>query len=220
MHYRKLTSLLAIACIATIAKADDFGDSWLTINTPNIELSDSVSTKSHLEFRFPDSDTFGYYRFSQKVYTKLGDKWKLGTHPVFENSKSGDNWKHTYRLDLELNPGKFKLSENGPTISMRNRWELRWKEGKGSEIFHRIRQSTKASWKVDLGPFSSYTVGNEVFFEEDKGKISMNRFYPVMLGTKIADKVKATYYLLYQSKRAGTSSDWSGAYILGASLSF
>lgn len=216
-----LTTILTLGALALapLSSADDFSALWLTGNSATIEINDSLSTKSHLEIRLPDVERIGYVRFSQKFYTALGNGWKLGTHPVFENSRKGDDWASTYRFDLELNPKKFQLGSDGPTVSMRNRWELRWKEGKGSEIFHRIRQQTKMSWKLDDSYFSSYSLGNELFFEEDKGKISMNRFYPVMLGTKHGDKVKASYYLLYQSKRVGTTSDWAGAYYLGASFS-
>lgn len=200
-------------------QADEGPDFWLTLNSSTFEIQENTRSKTHAELRFPEFNDFTYFRISQKFTTNLTPKWSLGTHPVFETSKKGNDWNNTYRLDLELNPAKFKLGEDGPTISMRNRWELRWKEGKGSTIFHRLRQSTKATWKIDAGPFTSYTIANEAFWEEDKGKVSMNRFYPIMLGSKL-DGRKTNYYLLYQSKRLGTSSDWSGRFILGASLSF
>jgi len=214
-----LTLLASLALAASSALADNGTDLWLTVNSPTQEIFQNTKTKTHAEFRFPDFEEFSYVRISQKFTTKLNDKWSLGTHPVFESSRKGGDWNNTYRFDLELNPAKFTLGENGPTISMRNRWELRWKEGKGSEIFHRVRHQSKATWKIDIGPFSSYSIGDEAFFEEDKGKLTMNRFYPVILGSKIGGR-KISYYLLYQSKRQGTSSDWNGNYILGTSLSF
>lgn len=211
-------TLLSLVAVGS-AQAEEIEEFWLTATTSSIELSDSLSTASSTELRSPGSGTISYVRFTQKFQTKLSNGWELGTNPVLENSKNGNQWNHTVRLDLELNPAKFNLGENGPSISMRNRWELRWKEGQGSEIFHRIRQQTKATWKIGKGPLTSYSVANEIFFEEDKGKITTNRFYPLMLGTKPSDKLKATYFLLYQSKRTGTTSDWSGGYYLGASLS-
>ncbi|MBC2608190.1 DUF2490 domain-containing protein [Pelagicoccus albus] len=219
MKLKTIFASLGIILASASVNADDFGDVWFTGNSASIDLSDTLSTKSHLELRLPDAEEIGYVRFSQKFYTKLDNGWKLGTHPTFENSKKGDDWNSTYRFDVELNPAKFKVAEKGPSISMRNRWELRWKEGKGSELFHRIRQQTKATWSVDLGPFKSYSIANEAFYEVDKSKLTINRFYPIMLGTKHAEKVKASYYLLYQSKRSGTTSDWNGSFILGASYS-
>ncbi len=215
-------SLLAFASICLLplaAYASDTPDLWITANGASQDIGDNIKTKTQVELRLPDFEEIGYFKLSQKFTTKLSEKWSLGTHPVFESSKKGDDWSNTYRLDLELNPTKFTLGENGPSISMRNRWELRWKEGKGSEIFHRIRQQTKATWKLEGGPFSSYSLANEIFYEEDKSEFTVNRFYPVMLGTKHADKVKASYYLLYQSKRVGTTSEWDGSFILGASFS-
>ncbi|MBK1876573.1 DUF2490 domain-containing protein [Pelagicoccus mobilis] len=212
--------LLASLVLASVtAQADTGPHLWLTVNARSHELWEDTKTKTQVSVRFPEFEDFNYFYLSQKITTKLNDKWSLGTHPVFETSKKGDDWNNTYRLDLELNPAKFNLGDNGPTISMRNRWELRWKEGKGSEIFHRIRHSSKASWKINWGPFSSYTIADEVFFEEHKSKITRNRIYPVMLGSKIGDQ-KISYYLLYQSDRQGTSSDWDGKYVLGASLSY
>lgn len=216
------TSLLIFTAtwlLLTSSFSEEGPDFWLTVNTLSSELWKDTKTKTHIQTRFPEFSEFTYFRISQKFSTKLNDKWSIGTHPVFESSKKGDDWKNTYRLDLELNPSNFKLGRGGPRISMRNRWELRWKEGKGSEVFHRVRQSSKATWRINGGPFSSYSVGNEVFFEEDKGKITINSFYPIMLGSRIGDR-KISYYLLYQSKRSGTSSDWNSRYILGSSLSF
>lgn len=221
MNNKLAKRLLASALFALLpaVHADEPTSIWLAFDTPTTELSDTLKTKTNVELRFPDMDSLGYVRFCQKFNFKLNEKWTLGTHPVFENSKSGDEWKYTYRLDMELNPAKIKLGDKGPSLSMRNRWELRWKEGKGSEIFHRIRQRSILSWDLENSVFSSYKVGNEIFFEEDKGKVTANRFYPLMLSTKHGE-TKASYYLMYQSKRAGTTSNWSGEYILGASYGF
>lgn len=217
---RKSLISIAALCFLPLAAFSDTGpDFWLTVNTPSIELGEKTSTKTQVSLRFPEFDDFHYFYLSQKFTTKLGEKWSLGTHPVFETSKKAGDWSNTLRLDLELNPAKFNLGENGPSISMRNRWELRWKEGKGSTVFHRIRHSSKATWKIEAGPFTSFSIGDEVFYEEDKEKITRNRFYPVMLGSKVGD-TKVNYYLLYQSDRAGTSDDWNGRYVLGTSLSF
>ncbi|MDQ8200118.1 DUF2490 domain-containing protein [Pelagicoccus enzymogenes] len=217
---RNALILLTAVCLLPLAAYSDDGlDLWLTVNGPAQEIWENTKTKTQVAVRFPEFDELSYFFVSQKFTTKLNEKWSLGTHPVFETAKKGDEWSNTYRLDLELNPSKFRLGQNGPTISMRNRWELRWKEGKGSDIFHRIRHSTKATWKIDHGPFTAFSIGDEVFFEEDKGKITRNRFYPVMLDSKLG-KHKINYYLLYQSDRAGTSDNWNGRYIAGSSLSF
>lgn len=210
----------ATICLLPFAAQSEEGpDLWLTVNSPSYEISDKTKSKTQLSVRFPEFNEFAYFYISQKITTKLNDHWSLGTHPVFETTKKGTSWSNTYRIDLELNPSKFEIGPNGPTISMRNRWELRWKEGQGSEIFHRLRHSTQASWKIDLGPFTSFTLGDEIFFEEDKGKITRNRFYPVILGSKFGEN-KLSYYLLYQSDRVGTSDNWNGRYVLGTSLSY
>lgn len=211
--------IIAIGLLALSAQAEEGPDLWFTIIGPSFEVRDDTNTKTQVGLRFPEAEELSYYYVAQKFNTTLNENWSLGTHPFFEASKSGDDWNNTYRLDLELNPSKFTLGKYGPIISMRNRWEFLWKDGKGSQIFHRIRQLSSASWKLDMGPFTSYAIGNEIFFEEDKGKITMNRFYPITLGSNIGQQ-KIAYYLLYQSKRTGTSDDWNGRYIIGSTLSF
>lgn len=192
---------------------------WLAFNTPKYELSEDWSTKTNFEFRIPDANELTYYRVAQKFATKLPSDWTFGTNLTFENSKKATSWDHTFRLEFEMNPKKLSLGKNGPDLSMRNRWELRWKEGKGSEIFHRVRHQSKITWKLSQGPFTSYGIGDELFYEEDKGKITANRFYPVLLSANHGE-VKGSYFLMYQSKRSGTSADWNGEYILGAGYSF
>lgn len=216
---KKLLATLVVLSTAVLTYADDFGDSWFVVNTKNLGLTEDISTKTQVEFRLPESERIGYFRLTQKFNYDLGHGWKAATNPTIENTRVLDRWIQTYRVEFELNPPKYKFGDNGPSLSMRNRWELRWKEGNGSTIFHRFRQFNKATWKIDLGPFNSYSVGNEIFFEEHKGKISMNRFYPISLSTKPTDKLKIDYFLLYQSKRLGTTSKWNGAYILGANIS-
>ena len=214
--------LLALAAIATAncSFASDATAVWIGVNAPSYKINDRIKTVTGVEIRCPDASDLNYYRIGQKFYTKLNSDWTMGSHVSFENTKVLSDWRHTLRLELELNPKKIRFGENGPQLSMRNRWELRWKEGKGSEIFHRIRQQSKLAWDLSKGPFSSYGFGNEVFFEEDKGKITANRFYPVVLTAKHSGELKGTYYLMYQSKRIGTSSNWFGEYVLGTSLSF
>ncbi|MCH6258610.1 DUF2490 domain-containing protein [Puniceicoccaceae bacterium K14] len=204
------------------ANGSEASATWLTANSPKLDLGNGWSTKSHTELRMPDLEYLSYVRISQKFNYKINDSWTLGTHPTLERSRSNtkSDWSNTYRFDLELNPKKIKIGESGPTLSMRNRWELRWKEGKGSEIFHRVRQQSKLSWKLDNAFVKSYSLGNEVFYEVDKERITLNRFYPIILGVDIFESVGTSFYLMYQSKRSGLSSDWNGTYVSGISLKF
>ncbi|MDQ8203113.1 DUF2490 domain-containing protein [Pelagicoccus sp. SDUM812003] len=214
-------ALVAIGCFGGLLSHASEGTAvWLSASAPSYELTDKTKTKTAVELRLPDASELTYYRIGQQFYTSLNSDWQLGSHLSFENSKKASDWNHTIRLELELNPSKISLGQNGPDLSMRNRWELRWKEDKGSEIFHRLRHRSKVTWKLENGPFSSFSIGDEIFFEEDKGKITMNRFYPAILTAKHGDGIKGTYYLMYQSKRAGTSSDWNGEYVLGIGYSF
>ncbi len=195
---------------------------WLTLNSTDWQLSENIKTRSHAEFRFPEAEYNSYFRYSQKLYTKLGKKWTLGTHPTIEGSRStsSSDYNNTYRIDLELNPAKFKLGSEGPTVAMRNRWEVRWKEGKGSETFNRIRQYTTMTWNLKTPHLKFYRVGNEVFYEVDKSMITMNRFYPIVLGVPFTEKFSTSFYYMYQRKRSGTTDNWSTSHILGTSIKF
>lgn len=214
-------AVVSLLMSSTICSANDAAY-WLTVNSSDFEITENIKTRAHGEFRFPEAEYMSYFRLSQKFYTKLSKNWTLGTHPTIEGSRlrGSSDWKNTYRLDLELNPKKMKLGENGPTLSLRNRWEVRWKEGKGSEVFNRIRQYSKVSWKTGNNVVNSYAVANEIFYEVDKSMITMNRFYPVVLGVPIMEGVSSSFYFLYQTKRVGTSDSWNETYIGGVSLKF
>lgn len=195
---------------------------WITLNAPNFTLSEHVKTRSHAEFRFPEAEFLGYYRFSQKFNTRLGKKWTLGTHPTIEGSRSRSqsDYNETYRIDLELNPNPIQFGEGGPTLALRNRWEVQWKEGRGSEVFNRVRQYTTLTWPVNHDLIKFYRIGNEVFYDADRSVISMNRLYPVMLGLPISDAFSCSVYYMYQRSRVGTSHSWRTTHVIGTSLSF
>ena len=218
-----MVTLLGMAGLAaSSATAQDYEEFWLTLKTPTVKLSDITKTKSYFHFQFRDGDNLNYFRVGQKFSHKLSDNWTLATNPLYEGSRNigSSVWKRTYRLEIELNPAKIKLGENGPLWSMRNRWELRWKQGYGSEIFHRLRHESKLTWKLDGKTFNSYALGAEVFYETDKGMITGFYVYPAMLEAKLFNKVPTVFYLNYNPKRIGTSDNWTNTYIAGMDISF
>ena len=223
MSHNSFTRVAALAFFIVSAFCVNASEQyWVTLNSSDWQVIEGIKSRSHAEFRFPEAEEWTYFRFSQKFYTKLNKTWTFGAHPTIEGSRSNDSsdWANTYRLDLELNPAKFKLGENGPTVSMRNRWEVRWKEGHGSEVFDRIRQYTTVTWNLKNPHVKFYRIGNEVFYEVDKSLVTINRFYPVMLGIPIFESVSTSFYYMYQTKRAGTSDDWSETHVFGTSINF
>ncbi len=213
-HQNKYSIILFFLLLPFISNAAT-SSFWLTLDSASKQLG-PVQTKFHSEFRFNDFEEFSYFRLSPKFYWKLNDTWKLGTHPVIEGTNKNSNWANTYRFDIELNPKSIKLSEGG-TYSMRNRWEFRWKENKGHELFHRIRHFSKLTWKFSDSNrwFKSYSIGDELFYELDKSKVTMNRFYPIALGLKNDSAISSTIYYMYQTKRSGVSSTWNTRHIIG-----
>jgi len=191
---------------------------WTTFNLTEFK-SDHFETRSHLELRFPELEYLSYYRLSQKFYIPTNTPFTFGIHPVVESGRKSANgeWSDTYRLDLEANFG-FKLGE--VSVKTRNRYEVRRKEGRGSEAFDRVRQYTTLSYPADWLPgMSSIGIGNEVFVEFDDTRITVNRFYPLRVTFKAAGG-KVTPYLLYQTKRSGNTDNWSEGWILGTSASY
>ena len=100
-------------------------------------------------------------------------------------------------------------------------WEFRLKDGSGSQVFHRVRQQFKATWKLSgLPAIDSYSIADEGFYELDRGQITANRFIPVSLGFKSSGKIKTEAWLMYFSRRSGSTGNWTGSYVAGAGFKF
>lgn len=206
---------LPLACLA------DGKLYWATINTQGIQLNGNWKTASHIQSRSPELEFLQYGRFSQKFLRAIGDKWTLGVNPAieFRRGAPGDSWANDYRIEIEAS-GNFSLGK-GPTLSTRSRWEFRLKDGSGSEVFHRVRQLFRSTWKLEgLGPIDSYTLANEIFYELDQGQIVANRVFPLYVGIKSSGKLKTGAYLMYFSQRSKSTDDWSGNYVLGMDFKF
>lgn len=216
-----LAVALAVSlALANLGRSEDF-IYWSTINSKQIELDRLWKTASHLQLRSPEMEFLQYGRFSQKFLRVTGDKWTLGVHPAieFKRAAPGDSWANDYRVEVEAS-GNFNLSD-GATLSTRTRWEFRLKDGSGSEVFHRVRQLFRATWKLEgLGPVDSYAMANEVFYELDQGQIVANRYFPVSIGFKSMGNVKTGAYLMYLSQRSKATDNWSGSYVIGIDFKF
>lgn len=209
--------LLPLLLVATVRGMEP-GEFWTAFNATEFKKN-GWETRTHAELRFPELDYLSYTRLSQKFFYKATADFTLGVHPVWERSRSNAHaeWKDTWRLDLEANYA-FKFGDF--SIKTRNRYEVRRKEGKGSEAFDRFRQYTTVSYPVHwFEGMTSLGLGNEVFVEFDETRITINRFYPLQVGFKVND-VKLSVYAMYQIKRVGLSDDWRENWIVGTSTSF
>lgn len=215
---RALLGGFAALALTTSLRAIEPGEFWTTFNLSEYK-SGAFETRSHAEFRFPELEWWSYMRLSQKFYYKLDNGITLGLHPTYEQSRKSDggDWSETYRLDLEANYG-FKVGDF--SIKTRNRYEVRRKEGKGSEAFDRLRQYTTVSYPAKWLPgMSSIGIGNEVFVEFDDTRVTLNRFYPIMVTFKALGG-KISPYAMYQTKRVGSTNDWRENWVLGTSGSW
>jgi|GEM_PF-1976415 len=212
-------ALLSLVSLTTL-RAETDSAYWFAISAPKFEYSNAKAYFT-TEFRSTEFDRVDYYYMAFKNHWKLNDSWTLGTTPVWERSRSGDGWKDKYRFDLELNPAKFKLWEDGPTVGLLNRWEFALKEGKGHKVYHRIRLGQTLSWKLNQDSWlTGYSISNHVFYELDKEKWTMVRFYPASLTLKANSAFTPSIYYMYQYKRAGTSGDWNGTHVFGMKAKF
>lgn len=201
-----------------------FGDDlryWTSFNTQGVSLDEHWKTASHLQMRSPGLEFLQYGRFSQKFLRTVSDEWTLGAHPAieFKRGSGGDSWANDYRIEIEAT-GKFDFGK-GAALSTRSRWEFRLKDGRGGEVFHRVRQQVKATWKLEgWRSLDSYTLGNEMFYELDRGQIVTNRFFPLSVGFASSGKVKTGAWLMYFSQRSNATGAWTGSYVLGADFKF
>lgn len=200
--YSALTALL----LASPLQALESGEFWTTFNLTEFNKG-QWETRSHMELHFPELEYLNYVRFSQKFFYRANDALTLGLHPVVNFSRSSEesDWAHTFRLDLEASY-RFRVGKlSGQT---RSRYEVRRKEGSGSEAFDRFRQYTTLSYPANWLPgLTAIGVGYEAFFEFDDLRLSANRYYPIFTTFRVKD-IRIRPYLMYQTKRVGKTEDW------------
>ncbi|MDP0500274.1 MAG: DUF2490 domain-containing protein [Verrucomicrobiota bacterium JB022] len=182
--------------------------------------SGDFSTQTNLENRHTDGLKLDYLRLTQKFEYQLNDTWAFVISPTIESQRRPGDWRETYRLEFELNP-TFKLTDR-LSLKLRNRYEARRREGSGNEAFDRFRHRTMLTYKAAWLPgMTSVSIANEIYYDFNAERLMTNRFYPVMLGFKINDHIKASTYYMYQSGRTAVQSDdWAGFHVIGVSSTF
>lgn len=198
--------LILIGLLAPRAIARD-SEVWLTFNLKEGSWG-NFSTTTHTHYRFPTDDVFlRYYRVSQKIYYKIDDTWTLGLHPVWEQSRSreGAPWSDTVRFDFEVNP---TWKWGATTVKMRNRFEIRFREGEGNRTFNRFRSEVSLKWKAQWLPGMTWVgVKNEIFYDFSADRWNTNWFYPLTLGFKITDHFNVSIgYQIASSYKASLDS--------------
>ncbi len=178
---------------------------------------DKIDVNGEVEMRFNEDVTNLFnWRLAQKLIYSPKKNLDLGIGYRFEKNGNGinDPLRRQHRLELEVNP-HFKLF-NGINLKTRNRFEFRWKEGKGAELFpryrHKILLSSSANW---LPRMEEISVANEFFYDFDADKYNQNRFYPLRAKFKLTSKISLNLYYMVLSKRDSQPGGWQHAHVIG-----
>lgn len=208
------TALLANA--QPVRAADDFG-SWHALSVKFLDTEKwTLSAFGQLRFRDDSSELFAYQLSPQVIY-KVSPYLRLGMNYTYLPTKppGGDDFLDQHRWETEINP-RWPVND-WLTLELRNRFELRWLEGR-SDTNERSRHRPQATFRLKgLGPLESVFINNEFFYDYDAHRYNENRLVPLGLNFRVSDHVGfSTYYMLWSVRGGG---QWNNAHILGTQLS-
>ena len=205
-----------LANVPVARAGDDFG-SWHALS---LKFHDderwTLSAVGQLRFRDASSEWFAYQLSPQVVY-KVSPYLRLGMNYTYLPTKppGSDDFLDQHRWETEINP---RWPVNGwLTLDLRNRFELRWLEGRRGTN-ERSRHRPQANLKVKgLGPLESIFINNEFFYDYVAHRYSENRLVPLGLSFHVSEHVGFSTYYMLQSVRA--NGDWNNSHVLGTQLS-
>jgi hypothetical protein len=106
---------------------------------------------------------------------------------------------------------------------MRNRFEIRFREGMGNQTSNRFRTELGLRWKANWLPGMSWIgVKNEVFYDFAADRWNLNWFYPLTLGFNLTDDFGCSVGYQIASSYRASSDRWRHTDILalGGNYSF
>lgn len=204
--------MLFLALLSLSASAREF-EVWSTFNLNEGKIG-PVATTTHTHFRFQDDGYLRYFRVSQKFSYALDEIWTVGLHPVLERSRSrtSGGWSDTGRLDFELNP---RFTVGAATVSVRNRFEVRVREGGGSRTYNRFRSNWVVNWKASWLPgMTTIGMANEIFYDFAADRWNANWFAPIVLGFSWHEDFRASVGYQITSSYRPTTDNWRHSNVL------
>lgn len=171
---------------------------------------------------FDDAKDVGFYLVSTRLKYKATKYLDLGMNYSYLNSKvnnpiaSRSEFKFHHRVELEVNP--YWNLMDWLKLYVRNRYEFRWIEDKGSDNA-RIRQRWQLTVPVkDKWRLKSIYASAEIFYDQPTNAFNENWITPVGGQFKVSEKVSFDLYYMIQSKKG--THDWASNQILATVVSF
>lgn len=165
------------------------------------------------ETRWADDASINVFRLGSARYRRALAPWlSAGGNATYIASRAAaDNapWQDQARLEAEVEPRR--RLPLGFSLSNRNRFELRWLDGRGWGHY-RLRPRVEVSWT--RGAFSA-TVGDEAFIDEGPWRVSEHRFVPASASWRFRASSFALYYMRRYRRAAG---GWPADSILGTTV--
>lgn len=165
------------------------------------------------ETRWANDATVNVFRLGSARYRRAVAPWlSAGGNATFiaaRAASAGAPWQDQVRLEAEVEPRR--RLPMGFSLSNRNRFELRWLDGRGWGHY-RLRPRLELSWT--RGPFST-TIGDELFVDERPWRVSEHRFVPVSAAWRFRASTLALYHMRRYRRAAG---GWPVDSIFGTTL--
>ena len=127
--------------------------------------------------------------------------------------KKADDWLEENR---PIAYGTFKWNRKGFALADRNRFELRFRDGRDTILRYRNKLSATGPWAFSSWSAKPY-VADEIFIDSDQGELNRNRLY-LGLKAKPATHLKSELYGLWQTSDNGTH--WIDVYVVGLKVGF
>ncbi len=161
-----------------------------------------------------------YYRITENFSFQAFPGLDLEAHYSYitNKSKGATQFKHTSRLELEVNP--TLNFDNGISATWRNRLEL-LKKQRVSHIQFVVRHRALLSFPIEnWGCLTSIKTYDEVFYDFDTNKFTQNRFVPFQLSFVLHRDLTINMFLMLRNFFSFSTSKWNRSIVLGTEVQF
>lgn len=163
-----------------------------------------------------DAHDVSFYSTSPQLKFDVWKNLQLGLNYTYLNVKvfnpaAGRNeFRYHHRLELEANP-HWEIGER-VKITMRNRYEFRWIEDKGSDN-PRLRHRTNVEFPLkNILPLQSVYANSEFFYDLDDHRYNENWTVPLGLKFKINQQTNFSIFYMIQTRLTNT---WTSSQAVG-----
>jgi len=182
-------------------------------NTFWVRLDEKWSIGNDLHLR-PDDGVGRLHTWivSPRVRYDLNSTWQLQANLSVLETYNADEAALTdwTRFEFEVNP-TFRLSDS-LTLTLRDRFEWRWRHG--ADYSTRVRIRPQLDWTLHKeGLFRGLYANNEVFYDFTQDRFTENRLTPLGVLLRPSEHLDLRLYYLWRSTRGGQG--WRNYHGLG-----